>query len=408
MLTSGPGLIYSTIAPLILVFNIITFGFFWFAYRYTTLYVTKFTHDTGGLLFPKAINQLFTGLYVMELCLIGLFFLVRDYKIDPATGLAVSNSDYQPCLPQAIIMIVTLVITAGYQFLLNRSFGPLLRYLPITLEDDAVARDEEFARAQAKKWRLVDDNDGDGDGEDDEDIHDALEERERRSEEADRQAEAAELARVAAARHGRRQLDPRRLVPDTLDTLSRVPGSLSRVVPGAWAERSREHARARRSRSDLAHANSDLSPSVDAAALPAAALRTHRLRSRASGPPAAGDAEAGAGAGAGGGGDGTQHAGTAMADALFAGLHDEIEDLTPDERDALVRRAFQHEALRARRPVVWLPRDDLGVSDDEVRRTERLSRYLWTSNEFTGLDGKGNVLYRRSPPDFSELDLIEL
>ena len=62
------GLIYSVISPLILIFNIITFGLFWLVYRYNTLYVTKFRQDTGGLLFPKAINHTFTGLYFMELC----------------------------------------------------------------------------------------------------------------------------------------------------------------------------------------------------------------------------------------------------------------------------------------------------------------------------------------------------
>ena len=35
------GLIYSIISPLIMIFNIITFTLFWFAYRYNTLYVTK-------------------------------------------------------------------------------------------------------------------------------------------------------------------------------------------------------------------------------------------------------------------------------------------------------------------------------------------------------------------------------
>lgn len=90
------------------------------------------------------------------------------------------------------------------------------------------------------------------------------------------------------------------------------------------------------------------------------------------------------------------------------GLNDEIEDLTPEERDKLVRRAFQHQALRAKRPVIWIPRDELGVSDDEILRTQQLSKHIWVSNEYTGLDGKGRVVYRRSPPDFSEVDLIEL
>jgi len=98
----------------------------------------------------------------------------------------------------------------------------------------------------------------------------------------------------------------------------------------------------------------------------------------------------------------------AIGQALFSGINDEIEDLNPNERDKLVRRAFQHEALRARRPVIWVPRDDLGISDDEILRTQKFSRNIWISNEHTGLDGKARVIYRKSPPDFSEVDLIEL
>ncbi len=110
-------LIYSVIAPIISIFAIITFSLLWVANRYNMLYVTRFANDTGGVLYPRAINQTFTGLYVMELCLIGLFFLVTD-----ETGATVG-------FPQAIIMIVVLILTVIYQYLLNTSFGPLLRYL---------------------------------------------------------------------------------------------------------------------------------------------------------------------------------------------------------------------------------------------------------------------------------------
>lgn len=108
-----------------------------------------------------------------------------------------------------------------------------------------------------------------------------------------------------------------------------------------------------------------------------------------------------------------------MADVLWSGYSDELEDLTPDERDVLVRYSFQHSALRARRPVVWIPRDELGVSDDEVRRSKRFSTvdngekgkpktYIWISNEGTALNSKGKVVYKRPPPDFSNVDLIAL
>jgi calcium permeable stress-gated cation channel len=117
---------------------------------------------------------------------------------------------------------------------------------------------------------------------------------------------------------------------------------------------------------------------------------------------------------------------------LFSGFADELEDLTPDERDMLVRYAFQHSALRAKRPVVWIPRDKLGVSDDEIKRAKKMSTVnvpasleekdrsgdedgstvektnIWMSNEGTALDGKGRVVFRRSPPDFSNVDLISL
>jgi calcium permeable stress-gated cation channel len=120
------------LSPLLLVFNIITFTLFWFAHRYNALYVNRYRLDTGGLLFPRAVNQLFVGLYTMELCLVGLFLLQRDAKNKAAT------------IPHAIIMLVVFGLTILYQYMLRRSFSPLYQYMPITLEDDAVLRDQEF------------------------------------------------------------------------------------------------------------------------------------------------------------------------------------------------------------------------------------------------------------------------
>lgn len=342
-----------------MIFNIITFSLFWLVYRYNTLYVTKFRFDTGGLLYPTAINQLFTGLYLMELCLIGLFFLVKDATSD---GAAYGT----PCKVQGIIMIVVLILTFLYQWLLNQAFGPLLRYLPITLEDEAVMRDEEFGRAQEKKWKL-DDQEQETD-----DINDALRHRERLSVDENRAAEGIEMQNIEVLNE-RGRLNPGHLghlVPEAVENL--VP-----VKASSWADRSRK--------------KTPYSPKENRQVL--SPRHHHRQHHHVHKSP---DVEA-------------QRNGTnAIGEALFAGINDEIEDLTPDERDKLVRRAFQHEALRARRPVIWIPRDDLGVSDDEIHRTQKLSKYIWISNEFTGVDSNGRVVYRRSPPDFSEVDLIEL
>ncbi|KAG2411531.1 hypothetical protein HFD88_009087 [Aspergillus terreus] len=319
------GLIYSVISPLILIFNVITFGLFWFVYRYNTLYVTKFRFDTGGLLFPRAVNQLFTGIYIMEIALIGLFFLVRDVEGSVA------------CKGQAICMIVVLILTVGYQVLLNEAFGPLIRYLPITLEDEAVRRDEEFERAQRARLGLLDDEE------------------------------------TETPEHQQTDLD-RRHSTDGIE-LKNLDGEMTRPTFHArqsWADRSSN----RRSQFYAAHSDRSV-PTVK------------RMREKLA--------------------QDTENQGPhQQGQALFAGIHDELEDLTPDERDQLVQRAFQHDALRAKRPVIWIPRDDIGVSDDEVYRTQRFSKHIWISNEYQALDGKCRTIFSRSPPDFSEIDLIQL
>lgn len=347
-------------APLIVLFVIATFSLFWFVYRYNTLYVTTFRFDTGGLLFPKAINQLFTGLYVMELCLIGLFFLVRN------------EHNQVVCQGQAIVMIVVLLLTIGYQFFLNEAFSPLIRYLPITLEDDAVRRDEEFARAQRIRHGMPVE-------EDQYDIHDgpASEYRQSENDEQDlddkrKDVELQDIDRDSEDGGGRATKNSLRRNMRQMG--QRVGGAMK---PVSWADRSRN----RRSKYYGSNTGYDV-PSIQ------------KLRQQLT-YEAEDEEMRGTGV-------------NAVGRALFAGIHDELEDLTPDERDQLVQRAFQHEALRAKRPVIWIPRDELGVSDNEIYCTQRFSKHLWISNEYQALDSKCRTIFSRSPPDFSEVDLIQL
>ena len=295
----------------------------------------------------------------MELCLIGLFFIVKDAS---PKGEAAGT----PCKVQGIIMIVVLILTLLYQWLLNGAFGPLLRYLPITLEDEAVVRDEEFARIQEKRWKLEDDE------QEVPDVNERSRDRECLSAEKNRSAENIELQTIEASEE-RGRMDPKKqgfLVPE-------AAGNLNSQKRSSWAGRSQRK---------MLYSSGQMGQISS----PRQHYRQHHPARRSP------DVEA-------------QRSGTnAIGEALFAGINDDIEDLTSDERDKLVQRAFQHEALRARRPVIWIPRDDLGVSDDEIYRTQKLSKYIWISNEFTGLDSNGRVVYRKSPPDFSEVDLIEL
>jgi hypothetical protein len=320
------GLVYCVIAPLISIFAIITFALLWMAQRYVMLYVNRFEHDTGGVLYPRAINQTFTGIYFMELCMAGLFFLAED-----PTGKNV-------CTAHGVVMIVVLILTALYQVMLNYSFGPLFRYLPITFEDEAVLRDQAFQRAQDQRLGLID-----GDELQEEEEEEDIKQPEKNGENGN----AIEMRRFGSVRR-----------------------PMNKV--GTWAKGGGHQLR------KIAVVNKASDKNKRASLY----REKHRRK----------DVEAQ----------------RAIGEALFGGFHDEIEDLTPEERDALTKHAFQHEALRARRPTVWIPRDDLGISDDEIRRTQAYSDHIWISNEGTALDSKVRVVYGRAPPDFSEVDLINL
>lgn len=119
------GITYSCIAPLVLGFATIGMGFFYLAYRYNILFVTDSQIDTKGLIYPRALQQLLVGVYIAEVCLIGLF------------GIAATPGPL-------VIMVVFTVFTALYHFSMNSALDPLLYTLPKTLETE-----EESIRLEA-------------------------------------------------------------------------------------------------------------------------------------------------------------------------------------------------------------------------------------------------------------------
>jgi hypothetical protein len=86
--------------------------------------------------------------------------------------------------------------------------------------------------------------------------------------------------------------------------------------------------------------------------------------------------------------------------------NDELENLDPEERDMLTSVAFIYPVLRETRPSVWIPSDNLGVSDDEVRRTRELSADVVIDNRGAYFDRRLKVQVVKPPPDMSEFALI--
>lgn len=63
---------YALIAPLVLGVAFIGLIIIYTTYRYNLLYIYSSAHDTRGLHYPLALTQTFTGVYLAEICLLGL------------------------------------------------------------------------------------------------------------------------------------------------------------------------------------------------------------------------------------------------------------------------------------------------------------------------------------------------
>ena len=117
---------YACIQPLIIGFAAIGVSMFYLSYRYSLLYVRQTKTDTKGEAYKRALQQMPIGLYLAELCLIGLF-------------------GARKAAAQTALMIVLLVITAVANLVLDRMLRPLELYLGIDKwhEQESLLAEEE-------------------------------------------------------------------------------------------------------------------------------------------------------------------------------------------------------------------------------------------------------------------------
>ena len=102
---------YSVICPMINGFAFVTFFLLYMLYKYLFTWVNDHSpsSDTGGLFFPKAINHVFVGLYVQQICLCTLFFL------------PLSSNSPRSAIPEGTLMIVLIVFTVGIVYVCTLS-----------------------------------------------------------------------------------------------------------------------------------------------------------------------------------------------------------------------------------------------------------------------------------------------
>ncbi|KAE8396957.1 hypothetical protein BDV37DRAFT_277282 [Aspergillus pseudonomiae] len=104
------GIIFSIISPLIALIGTIVFGILLITHTYQSIYILGTKEDTAGLLYWEALNQLFVGVYTMDLFLIGLFIL-------------------QNVLGPMIVAIILLAGSALVQNYVRTKLHPLIKFV---------------------------------------------------------------------------------------------------------------------------------------------------------------------------------------------------------------------------------------------------------------------------------------
>ena len=237
---------------------------------------------------------------MLEVALIGLFFLVRD------------TDDKVACSSQATIMIVVLVLTAAFHFVMEQHLRPLTEFLPVTLEDSAVdAERRRFLTIENDQTQRVEGHDGEG---------------------------------VDSA-----QLD----------------GAHRRVAQTSMAETA-DHAR-----NVLSRLKNDT------------AIRVLEIQARVPKPI---DRSR------------RQEVGDQLS-AAIASYPDELTDLSPEEREAQVKAAYQDPVTREPAPIIWIPQDPAGISEDAIKQVAKYGRHLQYSNAGAFLTRRNKCEVTQPAPD---------
>ncbi|EGU89073.1 hypothetical protein FOXB_00408, partial [Fusarium oxysporum f. sp. conglutinans Fo5176] len=105
----------AVIAPFLLLRSTIGMGLFYVAYRYNVLYIAEADVDTRGLIYPQALKQVLSGVYLAETCLVGMLIVSKAAR-------------------PAFLMAVLLALTILCHISLSKVFNPLLYSIPPSLQ----------------------------------------------------------------------------------------------------------------------------------------------------------------------------------------------------------------------------------------------------------------------------------
>jgi xanthosine utilization system XapX-like protein len=132
---------YAVIAPLVLGFATVGLGLLYVAYRYNMLYVYNTQLDTKGAFYARALEQIMVGVYLGELCLLGLFGI----------GVGSQLNAIGPVVLQVVLIATTIV----FHILVKTKLKPSITSLP--LEDPSESSSGSGERRGRSEEGLVSD-----------------------------------------------------------------------------------------------------------------------------------------------------------------------------------------------------------------------------------------------------------
>ncbi|KAJ2064085.1 phosphate metabolism protein 7 [Coemansia sp. S146] len=114
------GFSYSFISPLVNCFVAAYFGLFYLVYRYQFLYVYNDANwVTGGLSFPKAIQQIMVGVYISEVYML-LMMVAKIADNVNANGIV-----------RVVFTALTLLLTVIAHLYINDAYLPIINFMPV-------------------------------------------------------------------------------------------------------------------------------------------------------------------------------------------------------------------------------------------------------------------------------------
>lgn len=106
-------LVYAIISPIISLFTFVAFGLLTMTYMYTLNYIVGIGSDSVGKNYPRAMFHLMVGIYLGEVCLIGLFAVSKSWG----------------CI---VLEAIFLAATVFFHVQMNIAFDNLTNVLPNT------------------------------------------------------------------------------------------------------------------------------------------------------------------------------------------------------------------------------------------------------------------------------------